>query len=85
MPVASQHPEHVVALQGGRQAPTEYLADFSSGIVAEAKHCCGYGFSGLDGGAADISDGTLHNVYFKPWRAFIRAGGRGMMAIDDDY
>ena len=82
--VATMAEAAVVALQGGRQMPTEYLADFSSGIVAEAKHCCGYGFSGLDGGAADISDGTLHNVYYRPWRAFIRAGGRGMMASHND-
>ena len=64
----------VVGLQGGRAMPTEYLADPTSSVVAEAKHCCVYGASGLDGGAADVSDATLHNVYLKPWRAFIRAG-----------
>ena len=69
----------VVALQGGRAMPTEYLADPSTSIIAEAKHCCVYGFSGLDGGAADVSEKTLHDVYLKPWRAYIRAGGRGMM------
>jgi len=69
----------VIALQGGRAMPTEYLPDPTSGIVAEAKHCCVYGYSGLDGGAADVSEKTLHDVYLKPWRAFIRAGGRGMM------
>jgi beta-xylosidase len=67
-----------VALQGGDgAAPDEYLA--ASGVAAEAKHCCAYGVSGLDGGAADVDDKTLHDVYYKPWRAFIRAGGRGMM------
>ena len=82
--VATMAEAAVVGLQGGRQLPTEYLADASTGIVAEAKHCCAYGVSGLDGGAADISDATLHNVYLKPWRAFIRAGGRGMMMSHND-
>jgi beta-xylosidase len=67
-----------VALQGGDGAgPDEYLAP--AGVAAEAKHCCAYGVSGLDGGSADVDDKTLHDVYWKPWRAFIRAGGRGMM------
>jgi len=82
--VATMAEAAVVGLQGGRQQPTEYLADATTGIVAEAKHCCVYGFSGLDGGAADVSDATLHNVYLKPWRAFIRAGGRGMMMSHND-
>ena len=67
-----------VALQGGDGAgPSDYLG--ATGVAAEAKHCCAYGVSGLDGGAADVDDKTLHDVYLKPWRAFIRAGGRGMM------
>ena len=74
----------VAGLQGGTAMPQDYLADFTSGIVAEAKHCCGYGFSGLDGGAADLSEKALHDVYLRPWRAFIRAGGRGMMASHND-
>jgi beta-glucosidase len=69
----------VAGLQGGTQAPNEYLPTPNASISAEAKHCCAYGFSGLDGGAADVSPKTLHDVYFKPWRAFIRAGGSGMM------
>lgn len=68
----------VVALQGGDGAgPDDYLAP--SGVAAEAKHCCAYGVSGLDGGSADVDEKTLHDVYFKPWRAFFRAGGRGAM------
>jgi beta-glucosidase-like glycosyl hydrolase len=69
----------VIGLQGGLAQPTEYLPDPSIGLIAEAKHCCVYGFSGLDGGAADVSEKTLHDVYLKPWRAYIQAGGRGMM------
>lgn len=69
----------VIALQGGAQPPTEYLPTPGSSIGAEAKHCCAYGFSGLDGGAADVSAKTLHDVYMRPWRAFVRAGGSGMM------
>ena len=38
--VATMAEAAVVGLQGGRQLPTEYLADASTGIVAEAKHCC---------------------------------------------
>jgi hypothetical protein len=35
--------------------------------------------TGLDGGAADISEKTLHDIYLKPWRAFVRKGGSGVM------
>ena len=65
--------------QGGVQTPSDYMPSPGISIGAEAKHCCAYGFSGLDGGAADISDKTLHDIYLRPWRAFIRAGGSGMM------
>jgi beta-glucosidase len=74
----------VAGLQGGTAMPTDYLPAFDTAIVAEAKHCCGYGFSGLDGGAADLSEKSLHDVYLRPWRAFIQAGGRGMMASHND-
>ena len=74
----------VSGLQGGYDPPTAYLPAFDTAIVAEAKHCCGYGYSGLDGGAADISEKTLHDVYLRPWRAFIRSGGRGYMASHND-
>ena len=68
-----------IGLQGGAAMPTDYLPDLGVGLIAEAKHCCVYGFSGLDGGAADISEKTLHDVYLKPWRAAVRAGLRGAM------
>jgi beta-glucosidase len=64
--------------------PTEYLESFENNIIAEAKHCCVYGFSGLDGGAADVSEKTLRDIYFKPWRAAVRAGLRGYMASHND-
>ena len=69
----------VVGLQGGEQPPTEYLPTPNASVGAEAKHCCAYGFSGLDGGAADLSEKTLHDIYLKPWRAFVRKGGSGVM------
>jgi len=31
-----------------------------------------------------LSEKSLHDVYLRPWRAFIRAGGRGMMAAHND-
>ena len=70
----------VQGLQGRPEMPTEYLANPSVSVVANAKHCCAYGFAGVDGGAADMSESTLHDIYLRPWRAFIRAGGRGLMA-----
>eukprot|EP00759_Apiculatamorpha_spiralis_P003137 PhF_6_TR11529/c0_g1_i1/m.18475/K05349/bglX; beta-glucosidase len=69
----------VMGLQGGRDSPSDYLPNYNQTIVAEAKHCCVYGFGGYDGAAADISEKTLHDIYLKPWRRFIKAGGRGMM------
>ena len=69
----------VTGLQGGTQQPSEYLADATTGIVCEAKHCCAYGAGGRDGNSADVSQKTLHDVYLRPWKAYIAAGGRGMM------
>lgn len=82
--VAAMAAAAVAGLQGGTAPPTAYLPSFTMAIVAEAKHAIAYGASGLDGGAADVSEATLHNVYLKPWRAFIRAGGRGMMAAHNE-
>ena len=36
-------------LQGGSTMPDEYLAQYNASMIAAAKHCCVYGFSGLDG------------------------------------
>jgi beta-glucosidase len=60
-----------LGLQGSGM-PTDYLASYDDNIVAEAKHCCAYGFSGLDGGAADVSEATLRNVFV---RARVCVGG----------
>ena len=68
----------VTGLQGGKAAPSEYLPD-NDHVVCEAKHCCAYGAGGRDGQSADISPKTLHDVYLRPWDAFVAAGGRGMM------
>jgi beta-glucosidase len=52
-----------------------------TGCQTEAKHYAGYGQSGMDGLYTDIANGTLFDVYLRPWRAFAqRAGGRGVMA-----
>jgi beta-glucosidase len=68
----------VLGLQGIGQ-PDEYLINPLTTLIGEAKHCCVYGYSGLDGGSADVDDKTLHDVYLKPWRSFIKNGGRGIM------
>ena len=60
-----------VGLQGGSTMPDEYLAQYNASMIAAAKHCCVYGFSGLDGGAADVDEKSLHDIYSKPWRAFV--------------
>lgn len=76
-----------IGLQGGIAAADDYLPGLAAGastVAAEAKHCLAYGWSGLDGGAADIDEKTLHDVYFKPWRVFVRAGGRGAMTAHNN-
>ena len=47
--------------------------------MSEAKHAAAYGFGGKDGAAADLSTRTLHDVYLRPWRELMQAGGRGAM------
>jgi hypothetical protein len=39
-----------------------------------------YGCPGKDGLPCDVSERTLREVYLKPWSAFVKAGGRGVMA-----
>ena len=67
----------VTGLQGS-EAASDYLPD-NDHVVCEAKHCCAYGAGGRDGQSADVSPKTLHDVYLRPWDAFVKAGGRGMM------
>ena len=66
----------VTGLQGGTAQPSEYLPD-NNAVVCEAKHCCAYGAGGRDGQSANISPKTLHDIYLRPWDAFVVAGGRG--------
>jgi beta-glucosidase-like glycosyl hydrolase len=73
----------VTGLQGGTAAPSEYLPD-DEHVVCEAKHCCAYGAGGRDGQSADMSPKTLHDVYLRPWDAFVAAGGRGMMLAHNE-
>ena len=58
--------------------PNTYLAQDK--LVSQAKHFAAYGFGDHDGAPADVSTPTLYDVYLKPWRAYIKAGGRGAMA-----
>ena len=46
-------------------------------IVSEAKHYAAYGLSAYDGAPADLSVPTLHDIYLRPWKAYVGAGGRG--------
>lgn len=47
--------------------------------MSEAKHAAAYGVGGKDGAAADLSTRTLHDIYYRPWREYGAAGGRGAM------
>eukprot|EP01060_Flectonema_neradi_P011726 TRINITY_DN18739_c0_g1_i1.p1 TRINITY_DN18739_c0_g1~~TRINITY_DN18739_c0_g1_i1.p1 ORF type:complete len:821 (+),score=143.70 TRINITY_DN18739_c0_g1_i1:56-2518(+) len=49
-------------------------------LVSEAKHYAAYGFGDHDGAPADVSISKLYNVYLRPWKAYVEAGGRGAMA-----
>ena len=60
--------------------PNTYLRDAATGIISEAKHFAAYGFGDHDGAGADVSIPTLYDVYLRPWKAYIDAGGRGAMA-----
>ena len=39
-----------------------------------------YGYGDADGSPADVSIPTLYDVYLRPWKAYVKAGGRGCMA-----
>jgi beta-glucosidase len=56
-----------------------YLESHTTQIIAEAKHYVAYGYGNADGSPADVSLYTLYNVYLRPWRAFVAAGGRAVM------
>lgn len=65
-------------MNGNTGGPSTYLDATSP--ATEAKHYAAYGYSGKDAYRTDISDQTLFNVYLRPWRAYVRVGGRGVMA-----
>ena len=73
----------VLGLQGDSSpgGPASYLPSFTTAVVAQAKHYAAYGHAagGLDGGVADITNRTLHELYLKPWRAMAAAGLRSLM------
>eukprot|EP00036_Acanthoecidae_sp_10tr_P008832 CAMPEP_0182916124 /NCGR_PEP_ID=MMETSP0105_2-20130417/756_1 /TAXON_ID=81532 ORGANISM="Acanthoeca-like sp., Strain 10tr" /NCGR_SAMPLE_ID=MMETSP0105_2 /ASSEMBLY_ACC=CAM_ASM_000205 /LENGTH=786 /DNA_ID=CAMNT_0025053053 /DNA_START=1 /DNA_END=2361 /DNA_ORIENTATION=- len=70
---------------GKAGAADEYIADPTTKIATEAKHYAAYGYGGRDGSMpAEISDNVLYDVYLKPWRAYARAGGRGIMAAHNE-
>jgi beta-glucosidase len=67
-------------IQGGAVGGADTYGNFSA-MLSEAKHFGAYGQSGMDGLHTDIANGTLFNIYLRPWRAFAKkAGGRGVMA-----
>ena len=69
----------VLALQGGPGNASTYLPE--GHVCSLGKHFGAYGaaIGGLNGGPADISNRTLHEVYLRPWMALGRAGVRAVM------
>lgn len=81
-PVIASHmgKASVLALQGGPGNSSGYLPLQS--VNSLGKHFAAYGAAqgGLNGGAADVSNRTLHEVYLRPWMALGSAGVRCAMA-----
>jgi hypothetical protein len=70
-----------LGLQGGdTSGPSGYLPNYNTTITSEAKHFAVYGYGDVDGAPADVSIATLYDVYMRPWKAYVEAGGRGAMA-----
>ena len=69
----------VLALQGGPGNASTYLPE--GHVCSLGKHFGAYGaaIGGLNGGPADVSNRTLHEVYLRPWMALARAGVRAVM------
>ncbi len=58
--------------------PSSYLpSNFT--LIPTAKHYFAYGPSNADGYTVSKSGRELREVYLKPWREFVAAGGRGAM------
>ena len=66
--------------QGAAAGPSVYVND-TAHISLEAKHAISYASSGRDWYRTDVTFRTLMDVYAKPWRAAIRAGLKGFMAM----
>lgn len=68
----------VLGLQGTGN-PETYLQEGK--VCSLAKHYAAYGaaIGGLNGGPADVSNRTLHEVYLRPWAAVSKAGVRACM------
>ena len=58
--------------------PSTYLpSNFT--LTAFAKHYYSYGASNADGFTVSKGERELREVYLKPWREFVAAGGRGVL------
>ena len=67
-----------LGMQGSNGGPNSPIDPHH--LHSEAKHYVAYGAGSEDGYPADISLPTLHDIYLKPWKAYVSAGGRGAMA-----
>eukprot|EP00041_Stephanoeca_diplocostata_P011307 m.184813 g.184813 ORF g.184813 m.184813 type:complete len:797 (-) comp18490_c0_seq2:182-2572(-) len=69
----------VTGLQGFRNGPEHYRLPEKVGSLG--KHYAAYGaaIGGLNGGPADVSNRTLHEIYLRPWMALAREGVRAVM------
>jgi beta-glucosidase len=67
---------------GNAGGPSAYLGAQTDGnfsVIAYAKHFMAYGASNADGFTVSKSPAEIRDVYWKPWREFVAAGGRGAM------
>eukprot|EP01059_Diplonema_ambulator_P005338 TRINITY_DN15083_c0_g1_i4.p1 TRINITY_DN15083_c0_g1~~TRINITY_DN15083_c0_g1_i4.p1 ORF type:complete len:823 (+),score=219.82 TRINITY_DN15083_c0_g1_i4:52-2520(+) len=62
----------------GNTGPDSYIQQ--NKVISEGKHFAAYGYGGHDGAPADVSIPALYDIYLRPWKAFVKAGGRGCMA-----
>jgi beta-glucosidase-like glycosyl hydrolase len=70
----------VLGLHGGdTSGPSGYLPNYNTTVTSEAKHYAAYGYGDADGSPADVSITTLYDIYLRPWKAYVKAGGRGAM------
>eukprot|EP00040_Diaphanoeca_grandis_P040838 m.262177 g.262177 ORF g.262177 m.262177 type:complete len:794 (-) comp44699_c0_seq1:67-2448(-) len=69
----------VEGLQGVNKGPAVYREDDK--VCSLGKHFAAYGaaIGALNGGPADVSNRTLHEVYLRPWISLSQAGVRAVM------